>query len=231
MLDGRLVALENGRSREQLVEYLTTTTRDQPRTVVGLDFAFSFPRWWCAERGWTSAPAVWDAMAAEGERVLSECQPPFWGRPGTTNPHPPDRRFRRTERVDASGAKSVFQIGGAGAVGTGSVRGMASLRHLAEAGFDIWPFGPGGWPRIVEIYPRALTGPVNKSSWRERHTLVCKRFASQSAPMLERAAGSEDAFDAAVSALVMAGAGDQLAALSPSPDPTIAIEGKIWRPA
>lgn len=49
--------------------------------------------------------------------------------------------------------------------------------------------------------------------------------------MLERAAGSEDAFDAAVSTLVMAGAADQLAALSPSPDPTTAVEGKIWRPA
>ena len=58
----------------------------------------------------------------------------------------------------------MFQIGGAGAVGTGSIRGMPHLLTLADSGFTIWPFVSGGLPTVVEIYPRALTGPVNKGS-------------------------------------------------------------------
>ena len=229
--DGELVALENGRTGEQLVEHLIALAEDHPQTLIGLDFAFSFPRWWCAEQGWREAREVWGAMAVDGERLLDECEPPFWGRPGKPNPHPDDRRYRRTELIDATGAKSVFQIGGAGAVGTGSVRGMTHLRALSFAGFDIWPFGASGWPRVVEIYPRALTGPVNKSSWRKRHALLHERFPTQSATLLERAAGSEDAFDAAVSALAMAQYTDELTTLSATSDQCLAIEGKIWKPA
>jgi hypothetical protein len=163
--------------------------------------------------------------------IVRECAPPFWGRPGAGNPHPPDRRYRRTELIDAGGAKSVFQIGGAGAVGTGSVRGMSHLRTLSDAGFDIWPFGPAGWPRVLEIHPRVLTGPVNKSRWRDRHDLLFERFADgQPNALLERAAGSEDGFDAAVSALVMAEHDASIAGLEPTADPTTLIEGRIWAP-
>ena len=35
--------------------------------------------------------------------------------------------------------KSTFQIGGAGAVGTGSLRGMPHLLTLREAGCAVWP--------------------------------------------------------------------------------------------
>jgi hypothetical protein len=228
--NGQLVSLENGRNREQLIAHLIAATSSHPQAVIGLDFAFSFPSWWCAEQGWHSAPEVWEAMAADGERLLTECLPPFWGRPGTINPNPEERRHRQTELIDAAGAKSVFQIGGAGAVGTGSVRGMPHLRAVAEAGFDVWPFGPLGWPRVIEIYPRALSGPVNKSRWRARHEFLFKHFPSQSAPFLERAAGSEDAFDAVVSALVMWERRRELRDLAPSADSTTRLEGKIWRP-
>jgi hypothetical protein len=66
----------------------------------------------------------------------------------------------------------------------------------------------------VEIYPRALTGPLRKSSWTERHAYLRTRFPDQPTDLLERAAGSEDAFDAALSSLVM-GAHDQFHALTP----------------
>ncbi len=108
---------------------------------------------------------------------------------------------------------------------------MPHLETLARHGFDVWPFDPPGWPRVVEIYPRALRGPVNKNSWRKRHAFLFEHFDSQPATLLERAAGSEDAFDAAVSALVMATHAQQLRALEPADDPQSAIEGKIWRPA
>jgi hypothetical protein len=229
--DGQLTSLENGRSADELVEHLIAVAHDQPRTVVGLDFAFSFPRWWCDQQGWRHPRQVWKAMAADGDRLLGRCEPPFWGRTGMPNPHSVQRGRRRTELVDVTGAKSVFQIGGAGAVGTASVRGMRHLLTLSLAGFDVWPFGPSGWPRVVEIYPRALTGPVNKSRWRKRHDLLHERFAGQPSALLERAAGSDDAFDAAVSALVMAENAAQLEHLSTTSDPWFAIEGRIWCPA
>ena len=49
--------------------------------------------------------------------------------------------------------------------------------------------------------------------------------------MRERAAGSEDAFDAAVSALVMARHRDELSALPPVPPGSrLRLEGAIWTP-
>jgi hypothetical protein len=230
--DGKLVDLHNGLTRDRLVARVVEIANDDPEIVVGIDFAFSFPRWWCEERGWTTAQEVWAAMAQEGDGLLAACQDPLWGRPGRPNPHPANRLYRRTDRdVGVGAAKSVFQIGGAGAVGTGSIRGMPHLLTLVESGFSVWPFAMDGLPSVVEIYPRALTGPVRKSSWRERHEHLFSRFPHQPAGLLERAAGSEDAFDAAVSALVMSAHHAQLSTLATPSGPDYAIEGKIWRPA
>ena len=171
---------------------------------------------------------MWRAMSERGEGLLRNCEPPLWGRPGRPNPNGADRGYRRT---DAGGAKSVFQIGGAGAVGTGSIRGMAHLLTLAEAGFSVWPFDPPGWPRAIEIYPRALTGPVTKGRWRQRHDYLSWNFGGQNPSLLERAAGSEDAFDAAVSAIVMSEHAAEIAALEPIRERPLALEGCIWRPS
>lgn len=228
--DGRLVDLRNGLPREQLIERLVAVATEDQCTVVGLDFAFSFPQWWCAQQGWSSGRDVWTDMAERGEQLLAACEEPFWGHPGKSKPNQPDRQLRRTDREEGGGtAKSVFQIGGAGAVGTGSIRGMPHLRTLTEAGFKIWPFAKG-WPRVIEIYPRVLTGPVNKGRWTERHTFLLKRFAEQPRDLIERAAGSEDAFDAAVSALVMGVHQAELEALTQPSAPEYRIEGKIWGP-
>jgi len=227
--EGELVSLENGRSREELVEHIVSIAAQDPRILVGFDFAFSFPRWWCEAQGWRDAREVWGAMAADGEQLLAACDDPLWGRPGKGNPHLPDRRHRRTETEENKTAKSVFQIGGAGAVGTWSIRGMPHLLTLAEHGFSIWPFEAVQPPCVIEIYPRALTGPVNKSRWASRHALLYERFSSQPGAMLERAAGSEDAFDAAVSALVMAEHQLEMFGLPATSNPAFAIEGRVWR--
>ena len=135
MRDRRLVDLRNGRTSDELVEWLAG---GDPRTVVGLDFAFSFPR--CC--------------------------------PGVRRELPAERTLRRTDR-DAGTAKSVFQVGGAGAVGTGSIRGMPSLLALARHGFSVWPFQEPAWPRVVEIYPRALVrGRVQQLAGAERHAYL-----------------------------------------------------------
>ncbi|MGE5336129.1 MAG: hypothetical protein ACM3JL_01760 [Nitrososphaerota archaeon] len=228
--NGTLTELRNGLDREQLIAALVALGGEEPRTVVGLDFAFSFPAWWCAKQGWSGGEDVWAAMARRGADLLAACEEPFWGRPGRRNPHPKARLYRRTESdEDGVQPKSVFQINGAGAVGTGSIRGMPHLLTLAENGFGIWPFSEG-WPRVVEIYPRALTGPVNKGRWSMRHAYLLERFPEQPRDLLERAAGSEDAFDATVSALVMSEHEAELRALAPPSDPVYGIEGKIWRP-
>jgi hypothetical protein len=158
---GELAELSNGLDRGELIAKLVELGEVDRQTVIGLDFAFSFPAWWCAERGWYGGLDVWSAMGREGEDLIEGCEDPFWGHPGKRNPHPKARLYRRTESSeDAVRPKSVFQIGGAGAVGTGSIRGMPHLLTLARNGFGIWPFSEE-WPRVVEIYPRALTGQVN----------------------------------------------------------------------
>jgi hypothetical protein len=228
--DGQLVSLENGRGRAVLIEHILDLAREDHEMVVGFDFAFSFPKWWCDMQGWHDARDVWLAMKTCGDALLAACNPPFWGRPSKPNPHLVGRRYRRTERQDNKQAKSVFQIGGAGAVGTGSIRGMPYLHTLSERRFSVWPFDAVQLPCAIEIYPRALTGTVNKSRWGARHAYLHDHFPMQPAPMLERAAGSEDAFDAAVSALCMAAHLHQIMALAATTDAEFAIEGAVWKP-
>jgi hypothetical protein len=137
--------------------------------------------------------------------------------------------------------KSVFQVSGSGSVGAGSLRGMPVLRRLHEAGWRIWPFDPPapGRPTAVEIYPRVLTGRVTKSSAEQRTTYLRERYAragaadARTAELLAVASTSDDAFDAAVSALVMDAHAAELAALTPgaaSCMPEAAVEGEIWLP-
>jgi hypothetical protein len=115
---------------------------------------------------------------------------------------------------------------GAGQVGRGSLYGMQALHRLAAAGFRIWPFDEAGLPLAVEVFPRLLTGPVikNRQSERERY-LSTLRIPSEFA---RRAVASDDAFDAAVSALVMSTSVGELLALENKPHDVIG--GRIWQP-
>ena len=227
--DGELVILENGRDRRETVDWVVAAAQRDRDLVVGLDFAFSFPAWYCASRGWHTGPDVWRAIADEGEALLRDCQPPFWGRPGRPNPLSRQRGARATELAHAPGAKSVFQIGGAGAVGTGSIRGMPWLLALRDAGFAVWPFDAGGPPAVVEIYPRLMYGHgVRKRRAAERRALLTTLFSDQSASLRRRAAASEDAFDAAVSALVMSRRDASLARLPQRRG--WELEGRVWTP-
>ena len=148
---------------------------------------------------------MWQLAAREGETWLSDCAPPFWGRPGRPRPSLPEhlRRAERSLSVGGISAKSTFQVGGAGAVGTGSIRGMPHLRQLREAGFSIWPFDPPSPWTVLEIYPRLCTGPVNKSNPEQRARYLEKSPWAIPERFAASMAGSEDAFDAAISALVM----------------------------
>ena len=230
---GRLVRMEPVPGRSALARGALELLRPEV-VAVGLDFAFSLPAWFVEEVGANSAPELWAHVERQGEAWLAACAAPFWGRPGRRRPVSDKPSFRRTElavpRTGGIGPKSVFQIGGAGAVGTGSIRGMPLLRQLHEAGATIWPFVRGARPIVVEIYPRLLTGPVRKSVAAERQRLLAERYPTLDAQHRDLAMASEDAFDAAVSALVMAEHVADLLALPDEPDPQLRLEGRIWHP-
>jgi hypothetical protein len=154
-------------------------------------------------------------------------EPPFWttreGHALLVGREP----FRQTEldvRAPGIQPKSVFQLVGAGQVGRGSLYGMQALHRLAEAGFHVWPFAEAAFPLVVEIFPRLLTGPVVKSSSPARTAYLARRGITH-----ELAATTEDAFDAAVSALVMAREATGFAGLPAQPH-DYRREGRIWAP-
>ncbi len=132
---GRITRLESGRDRAAIADFLISEASRTPGLVVGLDFAFSLPGWFLESRGLPDGPALWALAADEGDAWLAGCESPFWGRPGRGRPDLPDH-LRRTDRdapaIGGIRPQSVFQIGGAGAVGTGSLRGMPVLKRLRD---------------------------------------------------------------------------------------------------
>jgi len=193
--DGRLVRLEGGRGREQLVAHLLAEAERDPELVAGLDFAFSLPEWFLRAQGIDDISNAWDLVAREAETWLRDPQPPFWrGR------KPPGDGFRRTELECGGRPKSVFQLVGAGQVGTGSLRGIPFLPRLRER-FAIWPFDEPRLPLVVEIYPRLhLDGTADFPN--------------------------EHARDAAAAALAMSRWRGDWRCLPR--DPAYALEGRIW---
>lgn len=278
------VALESGRTRVELCDWLITLATQTPRMVVGFDFCFSYPAWFLTELGCDSVFDLWRTVAeGQGEHWLSRtCSDArFWGvaGPARTGKRPAEfcgeslRRMMRTTdwankiaprealtdpaalipsssdanealRAAMAGitAKSPFQIGGSGSVGTGSLRGMPTLLRLREAGFRIWPFEHAALsarppaPLVVEMYTRLLTGAVKKSNPLARKAYLAARRSSDPAyralsrSVVTRAAESEDAFDALVCTLEMVRWQHEFPPLRRTEDPILAREGITWRP-
>jgi hypothetical protein len=260
------VTLENGRSRVELMEWLVEMAGETPRMVVGFDFSFGFPAWFMRELGIASAPEFWRVVAeGQGEKWLhKDCEDGrFWGRAGSQRHgrKPAEfcgehahRMLRRAEtvlkvraeitdplaiaRIAGIAPKSVFQIGGAGAVGTASLRGMPGLLTLRSAGFRIWPFDAPSVkrPMVVEIYTRLMTGAVTKSSEAARTAYLAKKrkenvlYAGLSRGVMAKVRGSEDAFDALVSAMVMVENRAEFSQLRRAEDEVFRMEGRTWVP-
>jgi hypothetical protein len=261
------VTLEGGRTREELIAWLIEMSRETPRMVVGFDFTFSYPAWFLKELGIGSAPEFWRLVAdGQGEKWLHrDCEDVrFWGVPGSQRhgKKPAEfcgehahRMLRRAEtvlkvraemtdplqvaKIAGIAPKSVFQIGGAGAVGTASLRGMPGLLVLREAGFRIWPYDEPDVkraPTVVEIYTRLMTGAVNKSSEVARTAYLAKKrkesamYAGLSRLVMAKARASEDAFDALVTAMVMTEHRAEFAALRKTEDEVFRMEGQTWVP-
>ncbi len=264
---GGTVALESGRTRVEVAEWLIEMARETPRMVVGFDFCFSFPEWFVrGEMGCADAPAFWELVEREhGEQWLAAgcVDPRFWGRAGAGRggKRPVEfsserlhRMLRATDidckiaavipeaeraaRVKGIAPKSVFQIGGAGSVGTASLRGMPVLKRLREAGFAVWPFDRAGLkrPMVVEMYTRLNTGAVRKSNAAARAAYLLRKrkedaaYAALPRGVMEKARGSEDAFDALVSCMVMTARRAEFARLRAPKDPGYRVEGWTWAP-
>jgi hypothetical protein len=232
-LDGELVRLENGRTREEVADHVLALATTDPELVVGFDFSFSLPAWFFAAHGFSTVDELWAAAARDGERWLSECEPPFWGRPGRPRPDLA-AHFRATEAAMAPFAgvrpKSTFQVGGNGSVGTGSIRGWPILARLRREGFAIWPFDAARPPLAVEVYPRACTGAVVKTDARQRAALLDRRFPGLDPARRALATAGDDAFDAAVTALVMAQHAEGFSGLALPPAGEVGLEGWVWVP-
>ena len=256
---GGVVTLEGGRTRDELCGWLVEMARERPRMVVGFDFIFSYPAWFLEEHGVGSAVEFWHKVAeGQGERWLArECEDVrFWGKPRKKPEEFCGERMRRMmrqtdmelkmaehivgeeekARVVGIAPKSPFQIGGSGSVGTGSLRGMPYLLRLREAGFSVWPFEEAGFPMVVEMYSRLMTGRVNKSSEEARTAYLKRRgresamFAGLSRAVIAKARASEDAFDALVSCLVMTAHREEFGELRRVTTMPYAVEGRTWVP-
>ncbi len=264
--DGR-VALEAGRTREELVAWLIEMARETPRMVVGIDCCFSYPAWFLEEHGCTSVFDFWRHVAAgHGEQWLSrECTDRrFWGKPhkrpeefcgallhrgmrltdmdNKITPKLLEGDPARAAKVKGITPKSPFQIGGSGSVGTGSLRAMPHLLTLREAGFRVWPFEDAALaakipqPLLVEMYTRLLTGAVKKSNPAARKAYLDVRkksdesYARLPRSVMEKALGSEDAFDALVCTMEISERREELLSLKKTEDPMLKLEGITWRP-
>ena len=244
--DGNALTLEGGRTREEVAEWLVSEAAQTPGMVVGLDFAFSYPGWFVRkECGCVEMSEFWERVAAEGERWMRGGNRWLWGRPGVKQLEELRRDsglgYRRTDRAEIEGIaknrpKSPLQIGGAGAVGTGSLRGIPVLRDLRRAGFCVWPFEEVELPVLVEIYPRVFTGDVTKSDKsarrRELEKLLRGKYGAwMGNGVMERAEASEDAFDAVFAALGMWEHRAEFADLRRAEGAVERLEGRIWVPA
>jgi len=269
---GGKVTLESGRSRKELIDWLIAMARETPRMVVSIDCCFSYPAWFLAEHGCATVFDFWRHVAAgHGERWLHEsCEDArFWGRKGSMRDGKTPAEFRgeclprmmrrtdmenkieqgleggdpeRAAKMKGIQAKSPFQIGGAGAVGTGSLRAMSCLLKLWESGFRVWPFesarlgGEKPQPLLVEMYTRLLTGAVKKSNPAARKAYLKQRrkadtlYAQLSRGVIAKAEGSEDAFDALVCCIEMVRWQGEFAGLRATEDPVFGLEGITWRP-
>lgn len=156
------------------------------RVLCGFDFSFGYPRGFAARLDprrpdWSG---VWRQLAgrvskngdrfAVAETLATEAGAPFWGRPvGRDDVSIPISKsvsfnefaeFRLCER-QARGSKSVWQLYGAGSVGSQTLTGLPRLHELRHwQGLEdvtrIWPFEtglkvPDEGARVVfaEVYP------------------------------------------------------------------------------
>ncbi len=235
---GQLLGLTNGFTRERVVAMLVGQVNRRRPVFIGLDFAFSFPQWYLAWRGLRSVRELWELAVCDGEIWLDGRTWPFYGR-GCYPTRPAKlegRELRNTDERQGGTAQpqSVFKLVGYGQVGPGTIRGLPALVRLQDAGASIWPFdgAKASGATVVEIFPRLFYGMgVVKNTRASRECYLRRQYDDLQPCWLETMIGSDDAFDAGVSALVMSTHVEELQRLQRAEQPPESWEGEIWRPA
>ena len=200
------------------------------RLLVGLDFPFGYPAGFAARVTGRADPlALWDWLAAaldalpagEGRFDLAAAlnrrfpgTGPFWFN-GLRRDIPDLPRqgrvvgghglpLRRAAEAQAPGAFSPWQMGGAGAVGSQTITGMASLsrlRRLHGAEIAVWPFEPLDRPVVLaEIWPSLLREAVAATIRHEGETIRDRAQVSVMARVVA-AAQANGALDAVLAAV------------------------------
>jgi hypothetical protein len=244
---GQLERLECGRERDAVTEVLVDVVRAArgrgERVLIGLDFSFGVPQWYADEQGWHTGRDVWRAFTHDRvEALLSAPTFPFWGRgaqrtrPAALHDDGPTPPLRETERMLRGRSRpfSVFQLVGAGSVGTASLRGMATLCALAEAGACIWPFDAdqgGAGAVVAEVWPRLAAPAVNKSDAEARVAHVAARSGTVRGldACLPMVRASDDAFDAVAAAVALWQSRAALTPLAADSGAAERREGRILR--
>ena len=173
---------------------------------------------------------LWERIDNEGENWMHTY--PFWWKKGSKRPLNPLRKTEKHVKNSGRGQpESVFKLVGPKQVGKGSVRAMPCLLQLHKAGFAIWPFDRPKLPIAVEIYPQSLMkNQVTKMDRGIRKSYIEKHYGYLADKWKQSAIPTDDAFDAAVSALVMWKHIDDLAKLHGDIDQVQKLEGIIWHP-
>ena len=174
-------------------ELLTAATHQGHRLLCGFDFSFGYPvgtaRMLTGRDGWEAvweriAGAIWDDpnnrnnrfhVAAQFNRAF-QGDGPFWGLPnqweiqGLQANRPQlgwraDWPHRYAEEMVPQ-AQEVWQLYGAGTVGSQALTGIAALEGLRHrTGAQVWPFqtlGAYGVHVLAEIYPSLINScPIN----------------------------------------------------------------------
>lgn len=149
------------------------------------------------------------AVASKMNRLMTDEARPFWGAPAkdtqrwlqATKPaeHGPDlppplrRADLATQGRGKPGAKAVWQLMGAGAVGGQAIVGIPAVRRMVDELGDratVWPFATG-WRAVeaadvadrevlaVEVYPSMLTAKPESGETPDRAQVraLCEYFA------------------------------------------------------
>jgi len=206
--DGELLRLVAGRTRRDVIDELVARVDETPGVVVGFDFSFSLPEWFLRDRGYANPRALWDAAATTGEAWFARLRGLRSGvvpvGPGPTCLCTSAGPRRSSPRSAGSGPSRRFRSAAQEAWARARCAASRPWRVCRTPGFAIWPFdAPARPPVAIEIWPRTFTGPVVKSDAAARATHLDLHLPELAPDLRDAAVGSEDAFDAAVSAVVM----------------------------
>lgn len=180
------------RSRTEAEAFVAARLGEGGRQLVGFDFPMGYPSGLAyrltgkdsarALHGWLAERIVDAPDNANNRFEVAEAinrqlggSGPFWGCPkarprGNLSPLKlVDYRAlglaeKRRVEVENPPAKSVWQLLGAGSVGSQALLGIPVVHRLALAsGASIWPFEPPGPLTLAEVYPSLLAGAVSSS--------------------------------------------------------------------